>query len=272
MKHGSRIAVCLFILAFITVLSAYGDERTVDLTSIVLEHFNDETTHEWHEGRRPRNFEFSWTVAASRFATKSTDEEGNETNYPIMAYIETWPIALYGYNRGGDTIKSLGIHGCFDRRGYNWIDLYPVNSDGDPFEIPMPGRVRYIDLWVWGANLNYDMEAYVRDFQGAVHIIKLGNLGYSGWKNLRANIPTFVQQAKRILPNLASLRFIKFRIWTQPTENVADFYIYFKQFKVLTDTFESIFDGDELADPDLLPELWANAGNSDSSGDSGNSN
>jgi len=260
MKHGSIKAVCLFVLAFITVLSAYGDDRTVDLTSIVLEHFNDETSHEWYEGRRHRSFEFSWALNASRFTTKSTDKDGNETNYPVMAYIDTWPIAVYGYNREGEPIKSLGINGRFDRRGYNWIDLYPVNSDGDPFEIPMPGRVRYIDLWVWGSNLNYNLEAYVRDFQGAVHIVKLGNLNYTGWRNLRAHIPNIVPQSKRILPNLASLRFLKFRIWTQPNENVNNFYIYMKQLKVLTDTFESIFDGDELADPDVVPQLWANAG------------
>jgi len=257
MKHGNIKAVCLIVLACITVLSAYGDERTVDLTSIVLEHFSDEAAHEWNEGRRIRNFEFSWTMAASKFATKSEDSDGNEVNYPVMQYVETWPIALYGYNREGKEIKSLGIHGRFDRRGYNWMDLYPVNGDGDPFEIPMPGRVRYIDLWVWGANLDFNVEAYVRDFQGTVHRVPLGNLAYTGWRNLRANIPGYINQSKRILPNLAQLRFVKFRIWTTPGERVDDFYIYIKQFKVLSDTFESIFDGDELADPDILPQLWA---------------
>jgi hypothetical protein len=27
--------------------------------------------------------------------------------------------------------------------------------------------------------------------------------------------------------------------------------------KVLTDTFETLFDGDDLADPDKVQELWA---------------
>ena len=264
MKHGSIKAVCFIALACITVLSAYGDDRTVDLVSVVLERFNDETAHEWTEGRRTRNFEFSWALAASKFATKSTDDDGNETSYPIMAYIDTWPIAIYGYNREGNPIKSLGINGRFDRRGHNWIDIYPVNSEGGPFEIPLPGRVHYLDVWVWGSNLNYSMEAYVRDHQGTVHIIRLGNLSYSGWKNLRANVPGSVPQSKRILPSLAALKFIKFRVWTQPTESVGNFYLYLSQFRVLTDTFESIFDGDELADPDILPQLWANAGDNSS--------
>jgi len=263
MKHGSIKAVCLIVLACITVLSAYSDERTVDLNSIILEEFSDETSHEWIERRTPRKFEYSWAVAASKFASKSTDEDGNEVQYPIMAYVDTWPIALYGYNREGKEIKSLGIHGRFDRQGYNWLDLYPVNGD-KPFEIPMPGRVRYIDMWVWGSNLDYTVEAYVRDYQGAVHRIPMGNLAYTGWKNLRAHIPNNVRQSKRVLPSLAQLQFVKFRIWTTPGERVDNFFIYLKQFKVLTDTFESPFDGDDLADPDLYPQLWANS--------SGNSN
>jgi hypothetical protein len=85
----------------------------------------------------------------------------------------------------------------------------------------------------------------------------MGNIGHTGWKNLRARIPTNIIQSKRVLPHRAGLSFVKFRIWTQPTEKVNDFYIYLDQFKVLTDMFESLFDGDELSDPDRVQELWA---------------
>jgi len=261
MKYGSIKAVWLVVLACIAVLSAPADEVTVDLTSIVLESFNGESTHEWHDGRHPRTYEFTWEMSASKFATTATDADGNEVNYPVSTYVDAWPIALFGYNRGGRDIKSFGINGRFDRQGYNWIDVYPVDGDGEPFEIPMPGRVRYMDLWVWGANLNYYIETYVRDYQGIVHIIRLGNIAHQGWRNLRANIPNNIRQSKRILPARAQLQFVKFRIWTQPLEQVNNFYIYFKQFKILTDTFETLFDGDDLADPDLIPELWAGGGN-----------
>jgi hypothetical protein len=40
-------------------------------------------------------------------------------------------------------------------------------------------------------------------------------------------------------------------------ERVDNFYVYLDQFKVLTDTFESFYDGDELADPDRVQELWS---------------
>lgn len=260
MKYGSITAVCLVVLACIAVPSAFGDDVTVDLTSIIIENFNGEATHEWYDGRYDRSYDFTWSLDASKFASKTSDSDGNEVKYPVSAYIDAWPVALCGYNREGRDLKSFGINGRFDRQGYNWIDIYPVQGEGDEqeiFEIPLPGRVRYLDLWVWGANLRYYLEAYVRDNQGVVHLIKLGDVDYPGWKNLRANIPNNIRQGKRILPALAPMKFVKFRLWTQPTEKVDNFYVYLKQLKILTDTYESFFDGDDLADPDLIRDLWA---------------
>jgi hypothetical protein len=262
MKHGIIKAVWLVVLVCIAVFSASGDESTKNLTAIVLESFGGDTNHEYNVGRRIRQYDFSWGLDASKFASKTKDANGNEVQYPISRYVDAWPIALFGYNRENEPIKSLGIRGRFDRQGYNWIDIYPTQGEGDnaePFEIPMPGRIQSMDMWVWGSNLDYTIEAYVRDFEGIVHIIPLGKLAYQGWKNLKVDIPRNIQQAKRVLPYLASMRFVKFRIWTQPTEKVGDFYVYFNHFKVLTDIFESTFDGDELADPDHLPQLWADA-------------
>jgi hypothetical protein len=244
MKHGSFRAVCLIFLACLTVLSASGDENTVNLESIVLEDFNNDG-----------NSLYEWRLDASKFATKTDDE-----TFPKLSYVSSWPAAIFGANREGKDLKSLGIWGRFDRRGYNWIDVYPVAAGGgdeaELVEIPIPGRARYLDMWVWGSNLNYYIEVFVRDHQGIVHAIRLGEIGYTGWKNLRATIPNNIPQSKRVLPRLAALTFVKFRIWTQPAEPVGNFYIYFDQFKVLTDTFEINYDGDELADPERVQELW----------------
>jgi hypothetical protein len=258
MKYGSIKAVCFVILACVIVMPAIGDGQTVDLTSIVLESFNGDTTHEWNDGRHPRTYVFSWALDASKFATKETDEDGNELVYPQSTYVKAWPVAVFGFSR--DDLKSLGIRGRFDRQGYNWIDVHPVTGEGDniqPFEIPLPGRVRYFDLWVWSANMDLYVEGYIRDYQGIVHVIQFGDLAYTGWRNLRAYIPNSIRQEKRAMPSHAGLKFVKFRIWTRPNAKVEDFYVYFKQFKALTDTFETMFDGDQLADPDLIPGLWA---------------
>ena len=257
MKQGSfralSFAVSLILLAGMAVFSTFGDEKTVDLESVVIESFNNNRLHEWTIGGKTYSYDFSWKLEASKFATQY-----GEDIFPKLGYVSSWPMALHGTNREGRDIQSLGIWGRFDRRGYNWIDLYPVvGGTDDPFEIPLPGRVSTLDMWVWGSNLNYYIEAYFRDHLGVVHSVHMGDIAYAGWKNLRIKIPNSIPQSKRTLPKLAEMSFVKFRIWTTPLERVDNFYIYFNHVKILTDTFESLYDGDELGDPDRVQEFWA---------------
>ena len=247
MKQASFKIICLIIWACITVFSGFGDDVTNSFETKILESFNGDA-----------DAPYIWKTEASKFISKI-----NNVNYPMLTYVDAWPIAAFGYNRASDTppLRSLGLNGRFDRQGYNWIDLYPVladDPDAKPFEILIPGRVHNMDVWVWGSNLKYYIEIFVRDYRGVVHALKLGDISYTGWKNLRVNIPNAIPQSKRILPAYAALSFVKFRIWTQPVEKVDNFYIYFKQFKALTDMFESLFDGNDLADPQNVERLWAN--------------
>jgi hypothetical protein len=245
----------MVLMAGLAVFSAFGDENTVDYEAIILDNFDGDTHHEWTLGSKTYSYEFFWKLDASKFAS-----EIDGVKYPKLTYVPSWPQALFGVNREGRELQSLGIWGNFDRRGYNWIDLYPSTGEGEdaePFEIPIPGRISYLDLWAWGSNLRYYIEAYIRDYQGVIHSVRLGDIAFTGWQNLRVRIPNSIAQSKRILPKRAGLSFVKFRIWTTPTEKVDDFYIYLDQFKVLTDTFETFFDGDELADPDRVQQLWS---------------
>ena len=251
-----RLIVLLFVMLSMVVFSGFGDDNTASVESIILEAFDGETSHQWSFGGRTHTYEFEWRADGSKFASTVDDQ-----SFPQLNYIPAWPQAVFGINREGKDLKSLGIWGRFDRRGYNWIDVYPVAAklDGgeyEPFEIPIPGRIQSLDMWVWGSNLSYYLEVYFRDYQGVIHSLYLGDLHYQGWRNLRVRIPSSIRQSKRVLPSLASLSFVKFRIWTMPMERVDNFYIYFDQLKILTDTFESLFDGDNLADPEQVQELW----------------
>ena len=263
MKQGSfravRLVIFLLVMLSLAAASTFGDENVIDYMSLILEPFNGQTTHKWSFGGRDYSYDFEWALEASKFATKT-----NNNPFPKLTYVESWPMALFGINRENRDIKSIGIWGRFDRRGYNWIDLFPIkpgtaeNEDGpEPFEIPIPGRINYLDLWAWGSNLHYYLEAYFRDYQGVVYTLYMGDLYFTGWKNLRLRIPTSIPQSKRVLPRLAGLTFVKFRVWTTPGERVDNFYVYFNQMKVLTDIFETLYDGDELGDPDQVKKLWA---------------
>jgi hypothetical protein len=46
-------------------------------------------------------------------------------------------------------------------------------------------------------------------------------------------------------------------MWTNPMERVDNFFVYIDHFKVLTDVFESLYDGNDLGDPERVQELWA---------------
>jgi hypothetical protein len=273
MKHGSIRVLFFLLLTAGAALAAYGDDLTVNLESKILENFDN-----------TEDSKYVWRKEASRYAVgKDVADKDNPSFanmgiengdfFPKIDYFEIWPMALFRNNREGRELRSLGIWGKFKRMGYNWIDIYPtLKSEGDeagPYEIPIPGRVRYLDMWVWGSNLNYYIEAYLRDEQGVIHVIYLGNIGYQGWRNLRASIPNAIPQRRRIIldpvaantmstveKNSIYLKFVKFRIWTTPREQVANFYVYLDQFKVLTDTFESLYDGDEMTDPDWVRENW----------------
>jgi hypothetical protein len=265
MKTGSSKLFCLVIFVSLSAVPAFSDSNTVALESIILDSFDG--TPYVVDGEE---YKYTWKVSGSKFSTK-TDAQ----TFPIISPVATAPQALL---RQKDSIKSIGIQGAFDRQGFNWIDIYPTLADGDgqPAEIPLQGRTRVIDVWVWGSNLNYSIEAYIRDNRGIIHSVPLGNLRYIGWRNLRVDVPSGIPMISTILPRPTdNTKFIKFRIWTSPGERsyvdvkrditgkvteIVPFYVYISQLKVLADIYETVYDGDELAYPKNTEKLWADAG------------
>ncbi len=252
MKRGGPCITFLFILLFLAAVSVIADETTTSYQSVVVESFDNPE-------------ESRWIAQGSKFATVVETDEGRIV-YPQFGYFEEWPDALYRRNQeGNETLLSFGVHGKFNRKGYNYVELIPVEQENDeegkpiPREVALPGRVASLDLWVWGANLAYYVEAHIRDHRGIVHVIKMGDIDYLGWKNLRSSIPTYIPQSVTHAPLFRGLNLVKLVVWTHPTERVDDFYIYFDQLKIFTDVFEDLFDGDDLADPEYVDQLWANA-------------
>jgi len=56
--------------------------------------------------------------------------------------------------------------------------------------------------------------------------------------------------------DFVNLEFIKFRLETEPTERVGNFFIYFEGFRVVTDIFDSPFDGDWIGTRAGIEQLW----------------
>ena len=81
-------------------------------------------------------------------------------------------------------------------------------------------------------------------------------LQFVGWKDLHATISGAIPQSRAYIPRLANLELTKIVIWTAPDEKVDDFYCFIDEISCVTDLFETRFDGEELAEPDTLNNLW----------------
>ncbi len=242
MKQGSVFFLCILLaIIFVIPAAVFADEATENLVSVVVESFD------------PEDRTSDWLVTGSKFVTEG---------YPKQVYAKAWPEALWGQQSQQNDYQVLGINAKFDRQGYNNIQIIPVtdaaadNPEHNP--IPLRGRVKSFDCWVWGSQYNFDIEVHLMDYNGIDWVLPLGNLKYSGWKNLATNIPTYIPQAVKFVPFFKQMTLQKLVIWTQPQEPVNEFYIYLDQLKIVTDVFESRFDGDTLTWPDKMDEMWGN--------------
>jgi hypothetical protein len=226
------ISLILLILAVPSLLSAqyFGQSfgfQMEDIRSVVLDDFE--------------NNEKNWQVSASRFTADGFPQ--------LKTGIEGAPIALTSAYAEGENKFVLGVRAAFTRKGYNSIWIYPEE------EIVIPGHARKIDLWVWGGNYYYNLEAHLRDYRGIVHRVQLGSLHFMGWKNMSVEIPRWIPQFVRYLPMEKPLTLVRLVIWTEPVERVDDYIIYIDHLKVLTDVYKRRFDGDILAD--RSKDIWS---------------
>ena len=240
MKRGSILFLSILLaIAFVVPSTLFADESTENLVSIVVESFD------------PEDRTSDWLVLGSKFITEG---------YPKQVYAESWPEALWGYNKEGIDYQVLGINARFDRQGYNYLEIIPVvDATADEWEhnpLPLEGRVKRFDCWVWGSMYDYDIEMHLMDYNGINWVLPLGNLKYSGWKNLAADIPYYIPQATQYIPYFKQMTFEKLVIWTAPQESVHEYFVYIDQLKILTDVFESRFDGDTLTWPEKIEEMW----------------
>ncbi len=241
MKRSGLLIMLLLTVCFAASVGA--DEQTVNLESRLIETFDTTDDREW-------------VATASKFTMEG---------YPQTAYVETYPEALFRHEKDNQGRKVLGIRGQFVRQGYNFIEIYPVkgtDQDGRYIAAPIdiPGRAKNLNLWVWGSNHNFYLEAHFLDHKGLIHVVNLGDLSFLGWKKLQVEIPPRISQAVRYAPSFKGLKLIKFVVWTRPTEKVDDFYIYFDHVTVFTDVFESPFDGEDLANEELIKQVWSGEG------------
>ena len=258
MKRG-RLVLGLTLLLTCYAAPTFADNVAQRLESIVVDSFDDPDQRVWIESSTELKDARQWVVTGSKFATKEGDIQ-----YPRLAFVEgdgSFPDALFGNNPGKLPLKSLGIYAKYDRKGYNYFELFPTKKDdkGNLVSTPisLPGITKLIDLWVWGSNFKTSLEIHLRDFRGIPYVIEAGSLNYQGWKNIQINIPVSIPQTQPYLPHYQGLMLTKMVVKTDPTERVDGFFTYFDQMKVLTDMHQSPFDGKSLLNPDFINKYFS---------------
>jgi hypothetical protein len=287
--------VVLIILLFVlTSVPSFTEDKSLSLESKILESFEDDpVTGETLLSRwivRPSKFVKTYIdlndntekkdIRLARVNTWPQALHGkNKEELPLYClgfttsftrkgynYVEIMPAREYDpqkdvreFVEGKDNDADVVFTKCDkkwvpDREKIIYVD--PAGKEWVSNPIVFEGRTKALSVWVWGANFNYYFEAHLEDHRGITHVLPLGDLTFEGWKNLTIEIPPGIPQAEQYIPKLRRLKLVKFMVWTRPDERVSGFYMYLDQIKILTDLFETRYDGDELEDPQKIQEIW----------------
>jgi hypothetical protein len=265
MKYkGSKVVVLSFLFLAVVLFCngkafsfGFSDKErdTVNLQTFVVSDFGDE---------KDQTNNIVWKAKFSRFAKPSdyTKElSGWDSNACAVSYVEARPLGL-PQELESKQKWSLGIKAEFIKKGYNWIEVYPVktsggimgsggkpnvDADGKPAMVDLVGVIKSLDLWVWGGNYQYALEFYLWDYKGFLHQLPAGNITFVGWRNMRTKVPDYIPQAENRVPFLKPLKISMLKLWAYPTERVDQFYCYFDYMQVQTDVYLERFNGDDLA-------------------------
>lgn len=115
--------------------------------------------------------------------------------------------------------------------------------------IPIPGKTKILSMWVVGRNVRHTLYAIVNDHFGGRAKIPMGELNFTGWKELRATIPPHIRQQDPRYNNKTGIQITEFLIETDPAETYGNYYFYFDDLRAVTDLFsENNRDADDMAD------------------------
>jgi len=175
---------------------------------------------------------------------------------------------------GKEKKKVMGINFQFRYPGNNSVSIEP------PFEVDwkertpvltydqalrkevaerglqLPGRIKAISMWVHGRGFPYTLELWIKDFKGDIHILRKQPVNFIGWQPLIFDVPIFIPQTADTYPITRAVKLVRIVLREtthisgerarSATSNTTSAYIFFDQIKVLSDTYEVYFDGQEL--------------------------
>ena len=139
----------------------------------------------------------------------------------------------------------LGLKVQYYGRGHKQFALTPARP------IPIEGICKTVSVWVVGRNFNHTLKLLVEDQFGTYAELNMGKLNFSGWKNLTIAIPPHIRQKDYHFSNRMGIKFLGFKVETDPVESYGTYYIYFDGLRAVTDLF-----AEENRDQDDFTDAW----------------
>lgn len=139
----------------------------------------------------------------------------------------------------------LGARADFYRRGTTTLTISPSRP------IAIPGLVKTLSVWVVGRNANHELYVLVEDIRGDVKRIRVGELNFTGWREMTVAIPPSIIQQDDRVADRTGLRFLGFVVEPDMLQTYGSYYIYFDDLRAVTDLF-----GEELRDADDMVDGW----------------
>jgi len=229
--------------------------------------------------------EDGWFITSNpKVYTKAKDEETLKKKNPVMA-LDLKPVdggpndmkvedqfSITGL--GKEKKKIMGLKFRFRYPGSNvvtieapkevdWKERTPVmtydqalRTDVQERGLQIPGRAKAISLWVHGRGFPYTLELWVKAFKGDVHILEKQSINFVGWRPMIFDIPQNLPQSSDSYPVTRTAKLVRLVIREVTSvsgehsrtsaRNASDVYVFFDQIKVLTDTYEVFFDGQDM--------------------------
>lgn len=123
----------------------------------------------------------------------------------------------------------IGIRVDFFRRGK--VDFY-VNSVKP---LPIEGILKTVSIWVWSTDAEHTLSLVLKDQLGNYVELTMGELNFSGWKNMVVSIPPSIVQKENNYNDDVGIHIIGFKVKCDLEEDSAKFYIYFDDLRAVTD-------------------------------------
>jgi len=280
-ENSAIVLILVFIAAFGFMTAKEADSRVMtniapdlsgeELRAVVVEDFeNVRITTElngdgWYVETNPKKYEKADTADKMKrkdpilFLEMKLVKGG-----PNDLRAEEWSVTDLGKAKE----SVLGLKFKFRYPGTNSVSILPpkevdwkskkpylrmnyaTGKEEQERGLQLPGNAKAISLWVHGRGNPYDLETWLEDYRGNTHILKFGSVNFVGWRPMKVYIPVGIPQAYESYPQTKVTRITRFVLRAQTyrhaEELTTDTYFFFDQFKVLTDTYEVNFDGEDL--------------------------